>query len=396
MSTGVAMLHEPAAAPNPVSVPIEWHVLTGEYPPQDGGVSDYTRLIAHGLAEAGDRVVVWAPPLPSAAPSVHPHIDVRRLPDLFGPRSWRMLGEALDGTSEPYRLLVQYVPHAFGWKGANVPFCLWLRARRRDHLWMMFHEVAYPFERGGGLRRHALAAVNRLMASLVGASVERSFVSIPAWRPGVEAVTPKGTPLKWLPVPNAIDVIEDPRASADIASRYGQGHPLVGHFGTFGALITPLLTATVLPLIADSDCRVLLIGRGSREVCEQLSSLHPELVGRLHATGTLAADDVSRHIRACTVMMQPYPDGISSRRTSAMAPLAHGVPIVTTEGPLSESVWREAGAVVLVPAGEAATLADAVASLAADPARQRDLSRKSRELYESKFHIRHTIAALRA
>jgi len=209
-------------------------------------------------------------------------------------------------------------------------------------------------------------------------------------------VTPKGTPLKWLPVPNAIDVIEDPRASADIASRYSQGHPLVGHFGTFGALITPLLTATVLPLIADSDCRVLLIGRGSREVCEQLSSLHPELVGRLHATGTLAADDVSRHIRACTVMMQPYPDGISSRRTSAMAPLAHGVPIVTTEGPLSESVWREAGAVVLVPAGEAATLADAVASLAADPTRQRDLSRKSRELYESKFHIRHTIAALRA
>jgi len=41
---------------------------------------------------------------------------------------------------------------------------LWLRARRRDHLWMMFHEVAYPFERGGGVRRHALAAVNRLMA----------------------------------------------------------------------------------------------------------------------------------------------------------------------------------------------------------------------------------------
>jgi glycosyltransferase involved in cell wall biosynthesis len=396
MSTGAAMLHEPAVAPDRVTVPIEWHVLTGEYPPQDGGVSDYTRLIAHGLAEAGDRVVVWAPPLPSAAPSVHPDIDVRRLPDRFGPRSWRMLGEALDGTSEPYRLLVQYVPHAFGWKGANVPFCLWLRARRRDHLWMMFHEVAYPFERGGGLRRHALAAVNRLMASLVGASVERSFVSIPAWRPGVEAVTPKGTPLKWLPVPNAIDVIEDPRASADIAARYGQGHPLVGHFGTFGALITPLLTATVLPLVANSDCRVLLIGRGSREMCDQLSRLHPELGGRLHATGVLVADDVSRHIRACTVMMQPYPDGISSRRTSAMAPLAHGVPIVTTEGPLSESVWREAGAVVLVPSGEAGALAQAVASLAADPARQRELSRKSRQLYDSKFHIRHTIAALRA
>ena len=160
--------------------------------------------------------------------------------------------------------------------------------------------------------------------------------------------------------------------------------------------ITPLLTATVLPLIANSDCRVLLIGRGSREICDQLSSLHPELAGRLQATGALAAGDVSRHIRACTVMMQPYPDGVSSRRTSAMAPLAHGVPIVTTDGRLSESIWRETGAVVLVPAGEADALATAVASLAADPARQHDLSRKSRELYDSRFHIRHTIAALRA
>jgi hypothetical protein len=63
---------------------------------------------------------------------------------------------------------------------------------------------------------------------------------------------------------------------------------------------------------------------------------------------------------------------------------------------LSEPIWRESGAVVLVAAGAAEALATAVASLAADPGRQRELSRKSRELYDSRFHIRHTIAALRA
>ena len=95
-------------------------------------------------------------------------------------------------------------------------------------------------------------------------------------------------------------------------------------------------------------------------------------------------------------MMQPYPDGVSSRRTSVMAPLAHGVPVVTTEGPLSEPVWRDSGAVVLVPLRDAALLATAVASLASDPARLRDLSSKGRELYDARFDIRHTIAALRA
>ena len=40
---------------------MQWHILTGEYPPQPGGVSDYSRMVAHGLAAAGDEVVVWAP-----------------------------------------------------------------------------------------------------------------------------------------------------------------------------------------------------------------------------------------------------------------------------------------------------------------------------------------------
>ena len=368
----------------------------GEQRLKSGHLWIYRADVADVRAEAGDRVVVWAPPSSSADAADHPRIDVRRLPDRFGPGSWRVIGDALDRASEPYRVLVQYVPHAFGWKGANLPFCLWLRARRRDHLWIMFHEVAYPFERGAGLRRHALAAVNRAMASLMGAAVERSFVSIPAWQPGVKAVTRKGTPLTWLPVPNAIDVVDDRKKAAEIASRYGQGHPLIGHFGTYGPLIKPLLASAILSLIDRSDCHVLLIGRGSKEACAELSSVHPGLAGRLHATGSLAAADVSHHIRACTLMMQPYPDGVSSRRTSVMAPLAHGVPVVTTEGPLSEPVWRDSGAVVLVPLRDAALLATAVASLASDPARLRDLSSKGRELYDARFDIRHTIAALRA
>ena len=39
-----------------------WHLITCEYPPRTGGVSDYTRLVAEGLSEAGDEVHVWCPP----------------------------------------------------------------------------------------------------------------------------------------------------------------------------------------------------------------------------------------------------------------------------------------------------------------------------------------------
>src|SRR5207247_3483550 len=130
--------------PRPATASVGWHIITGEYPPQIGGVSDYTQLVARGLADAGDSVIVWAPP--AAGSDVrYPHVDVRRLPDCFGPRSLQVLSSALRRSSTPHRILVQYVPHAFGWKAANVPFCLWLRARRRDPVWVMVHVVLMPF-----------------------------------------------------------------------------------------------------------------------------------------------------------------------------------------------------------------------------------------------------------
>ncbi len=40
---------------------VSWHLLTGEYPPQPGGVSDHTWQVSEGLARAGCAVHVWAP-----------------------------------------------------------------------------------------------------------------------------------------------------------------------------------------------------------------------------------------------------------------------------------------------------------------------------------------------
>src|ERR1700689_3287382 len=168
-------LRRPAATV-PVPAPVDWQMLTGEYPPQPGGVSDYSRLVAHALADAGDRVTVWAPCC-DAADEVYPGVEVRRLQDRFGRRSRRLLDRHLATLPEPRRLLVQYVPHAFGWKAANVPFCLWLRSRRRDSLWIMFHEVAYPRGAGYSLAENVLSVVTRWMAAVAGRAAQRIFIS---------------------------------------------------------------------------------------------------------------------------------------------------------------------------------------------------------------------------
>jgi glycosyltransferase involved in cell wall biosynthesis len=324
-------------------------------------------------------------------------VVVHRLPDFFGARSLRELTRSLDGLSGPRCLLVQYVPRAFGWKGANVPFCLWLRWQAgRERTWVMFHEVMFLAEGDRRTSHRALATANRWMAALVAGAAHRAFVSIPGWRPMLEPLLRPETTMTWLPVPSGIPVDGDQPAAAAIRERFAGGRQLVGHFGTYGRGIDALLGAALEELAAISDCRVLLLGEGSEAAGPRLTAQHPRLAGRMFATGRLAERELSHHIAACDLMLQPYPDGVSSRRTSAMVALAHGRAMVTTQGRLTEPVWADAGAAILAPVGDAHALAASVAAILFDVREREAVGHRAAALYDARFDVRHSVAALRS
>lgn len=373
-------------------------MLTGEYPPQPGGVSDYARLVARGLGESGDVVHVWTTPCSGETPG-EVGVEVHRLPDHFGPRSLAVLHQSLKRAARPRRILVQYVPHAFGWKALNLPFCLWLRSRKRkDSIWVMFHEVHFPVSRQQSTAHHLLGEMTRLMASLVARAAERLFVSIPAWEVMLNPLMPRPAPVMWLPVPSVIPRIEDAASRAALRARYAPSSDgfIIGHFGTYALHITKNLRPLLPLLLTEHRERVaLLLGRGGEALRDELHSLYPELTDRIYATGALSAEDLSRHLSACDVMVQPFTDGVSTRRTSVMAALAHGLPIVTTSGPLTESFWDENGAVLLAPAEDLQAQAQATERLLANPEQRSRLSCAALKLYDERFDIQHTIAALR-
>lgn len=313
-----------------------WVFLTGEYPPDQGGVADYTRQVAIALAELGDKVHVWAPSCAAGVgeDSSHP-VMLRHLPD-FGRKSLTILEKELECLPQPFRLVVQYVPLAFGWKGMNVPFCLWL-SRQKHPLWIIFHEVCAPFGWKQRPRHNLLAVVTRWSASLAAKCADRIYITIPAWR----ALLPAGTQCRNLPVPANCATDVDALQAAEVRRKLAPTDSyLIGHFGTYGSSIAAYLRCALPPLLsADPNRRVVLLGKNGEAFATEMVSAHPVCRGRLAAPGFLGAYELSCHLAACDVVLQPYPDGVSGRRASLMASLALGLPILTTTGHLTESFW---------------------------------------------------------
>jgi glycosyltransferase involved in cell wall biosynthesis len=372
------------------------HFLTPEYPPRHGGVADHTHQIATALSRAGETVHVWGPTGSAAqsASAVVVHPDLGR----FGAADLRRASVLLDAYPPPRRLVVQWVPHAYGQRAMNLQFCLWLwrRSIAGDSIDVVVHEPFMTFS--GGVRQRVVAAVQRAMTLILMSAARRVWVTTRAWAPLLEPyLAGRGNTIQWLPVPSSLQPAV-PSATHDVRARYAPGHqPLIGHFGTHGALVTSLLEGVIATVAtAQPSAHFLLIGAGSEGFRSALVERERTLAGRVSATGTLDAAALAAHIEACDVLLQPYPDGVTSRRTTTMAGLCAGVPVVTTHGKLTERFWHDEAPVRLAAVGDVRAMAEQVLELLASPAERRRQADAGRAFYDRWFDLRHTVAALAA
>lgn len=77
-----------------------------------------------------------------------------------------------------------------------------------------------------------------------------------------------------------------------------------------------------------------------------------------------------------------------------MAPLALGVPTVTSRGFLTEPVWSEAPSVVLAPASDTQAHVDAAVALLRDESTRTQLGGLGRQLYDRRFTLERTVQVL--
>jgi glycosyltransferase involved in cell wall biosynthesis len=329
-----------------VSLPLL--LVSGEYPPDVGGVGDYTDRLRQALAAQGWQSSVLS----------------RRLV-----RRWdaRALARLVRTTPREGLVHIQFQAAAYDLLG---DVCLMPTVLRRLRPGVRsvttFHDVRVPylFPRAGRLRRAALGFLARSSDAVIAAD-ERDL----EWLGGPSC--------RHHQVPIGPNIACEPGPAYDrtaFRSELGlePGTLAIVYFGLLNQSkgLDLLLDAFDLVLGKVPNARMLLLGgeTGASDTTDRQTAIRVR--GRLHRLaervvwpGWLPPQTLSRYLLAGDVALLPYADGASPRRGSLLACAAHGLPIVSTQ-PASQAV---ADAIQAVP-GHADPLAEAVLRVADDPA----------------------------
>jgi glycosyltransferase involved in cell wall biosynthesis len=370
---------------------VEWHIITGEYPPKWGGVSDYTYQITKELARVGDCVHVWSPEtqLEVSAPS---SVEVHALPGGFGWRWLRALQRQLGRYPSPRNILIQYVPHMYGWKSMNLAFCLWICRQKKHNVCVMFHEVAYPFRDGQRIRHSVLAITHRIMAWAILRSVRHSFTSTEPYMALLRNLGGQQTPISLLRICSNIPM----ESYGRINSSKDRSNDLftVGIFSNFNDALRESLEPAIECLLGDPGIKVVLLGPGE-SFAESLSGKNPQAASRIQCTGHLHVTEVGERMRRCDALLQLYPDGASAARGTLIGAMASGVPVVTVAGPATDQLLLDSGS-LLFPDGSPESVRDAVELLRENPTLAHEVAARARRLYEESFQPSVIISTIRA
>jgi glycosyltransferase involved in cell wall biosynthesis len=102
--------------------------------------------------------------------------------------------------------------------------------------------------------------------------------------------------------------------------------------------------------------------------------------------GPLSEHDLSLHLWASDLVLLPFTDGISTRRGTLMAALAHGRPVLALRSSATDNVLVSRPEVLrLTEVSDPGAYARAAVELSADSARRRTLGEAGRLLYAEKF-----------
>jgi len=353
-------------------------MVSGEYPPMQGGVGDYTRELARALARMGIDVAVLTS---TRAGEERVEADtvpggVRVLPrvEQWDWRCWGAVRRAIRELA-PDVLHIQYQSAAYGLHPAINALPWYIRwHRERPAVAVTFHDlrVPYVFPKAGPLRWWSVLGLARCCELTIVTNQEDL---------GVLERYSLGRRLRLIPIGSNIPAVLPQgfdRARWREQRGIGEAETLLCYFGFLNESKGGESLIRALGALSERGSRVRLLMIGGR-----VGASDPEnraYLARVEAliselgldelvewTGFATSEEVTASFMASDICVLPYRDGVSYRRGSFMAALAHGLPIVTTMPPMELQGMLDGENVILVEGEDVEGLVAAVARLIESP-----------------------------
>ena len=348
-------------------------------PPALDGIGDHTALLAAALQAMGHDVRVLTAQEEVATIE---GVGIEQAFSMDRRKGITTLGAAV-ADDPPDWLFVQFNQFSYGRWGLNpyVPITLQQIKRRypRTRIAVMFHEDFVPVT---STKFAVMTTWQRAQFWSLGRTADVVFFSIQPW---VERYRSwfRNASVHHLPVGSNIPFCGLSRHGA--RSQLGIG-PKVTVAGVFGSahgsrLLGFVSRASEAIQEQETHFVLLYVGPHGALVRSALDGVH------VVDAGALPAESVSLHLSAMDVHLAPFVDGVSTRRGSFMAGIQHGLPTVSTVGPLTDQLLadQDQKAFLLVNERDEQGFVNASVELVKDAVMRRSIGQCATEFYHAQF-----------
>ena len=363
--------------------------VTGEYPPMLGGVGRYTAELARALQAQGVRIEILTDrqvmasqfdrnsgagaSMPTPIQNFVKDRDATPVLTQTGGWGWRIL-RAIPACARAVGadwIHIQYQTAAYGMHPAINSLPYFLRRRGFRVAWT-YHDLRIPylFPKAGARLRHWVTRLPLRAADAVVVTNQSDW----------ESVREQTRPAQLHRIPIGSDIESRQYSVAERRERraargYGSTQLVLGYFGFLNASKGGLtLVETLAALVRKGwDAHLLMIGErvGASDETNfgylqrvEAAIAAQGLNGRVQWTGHLADGEVAADFNAIDVLVMPYEDGMSLRRSTLTAALANGCAIVTTHPQAPTPELAPDSDLLLVPPRDPLATAAAVTRIA--------------------------------
>nr|MBN1230095.1 glycosyltransferase family 4 protein [Anaerolineae bacterium] len=357
-------------------------VITGEYPPMPGGIADYTARLFASVARHGHQISIFTRRLVN--PGQQDDILVQnKAGKTWGWCTLRQVNRWVQENQFDV-ISIQFQTAAY-----NMHPAIFWQAARIQHVPVIvtYHDLLTPYlfpkAHWFGLREQAVRKLAADADGIIVTNQEDSLAVIGNWQHPHVARIPIGINLDTAPPPGYSRVLQRARYQLD------PGSILVSHFGILNESKGVLDLVEAAAILRETGCDVRLLMIGDRAGSNDPANIaYGQKVDRLIAercltpfvtwTGPVSDEEASACLYASDLSVLPYIDGASLRRTTLLATLAHGIPVITTTPRFDRDLLETAAAVI--PPRSAEVLASAMAALIENPEKREQLARAGKAL----------------